>query len=97
GNLLAHVAVVESELVAAVVTNRHGRGAESDDLNVVGMATFAATVRHGVVAMAMVAAVHGNQSCSDDGVWTVRAHKASSAIPRRLLALHLDRAKNRHF
>jgi hypothetical protein len=69
GLALTVVSVVEAELVAAVVTHRHGHLSEAYHLDVVGV-TWICAVR-------MITSVHGGQRGPNDRVWTVRRHETS--------------------
>lgn len=66
GDLLTHVRVVETELVAAVVANSHGGRSKPDDLDLVGMAAFG--------AVRMVASMDRDQRRPHDRVWAIRTH-----------------------
>jgi hypothetical protein len=68
---LAGVSVVEPELVAAVVADRHRHGPQVDDLDLVRMAA--------VGMVRVVAPMDGGQRGPNDRVGTVRCHTSLSA------------------
>ncbi len=61
--------VVEAELVAAVVADRHGHMAQVDNFDLVRMA--------GIGAVRVVAPMNSGQGSPDDRVGAVRCHLAT--------------------
>lgn len=68
-DLLAHVGVVEAELVAAVVADGHGRGAKTHHLDLVRVA--------GLGDVRVVTTMDRDEGGSHDRVWAVRTHESA--------------------